>query len=230
MEVQVLLPAPKQNGTQSGAILFWCSMRTRRHCAIFFHEGRTLSPCAVEFKSALGAMRQGVYHAPQKGNPCPLGCGFSFCCEGNWFLEPIPNFSVLRSKMRLLKPQENILEARARAFWRVQVRTWRYAPRCLPRTKAKALRRALGPALDHTLPPQRKPPFCLANAGVQPARRISGVLAQQAKWGNPLFAFPFIALTRLFECDIIKAITQGGCDVCFWKWISDQRSLGKAHR
>ena len=59
--------------------------------------------------------------APQKGNPCPLGCGFSFCCEGNWFLEPIPNFSVLRSKMRLLKPQENILGARLRAFWRVQV-------------------------------------------------------------------------------------------------------------
>ena len=50
--------------------------------------------------------------APQKGNPRPLGCGFSFCCEGNRFLEPIPNFSVLQSKMRLLKPQENILGAR----------------------------------------------------------------------------------------------------------------------
>ena len=86
-------------------------MRTHRHCELFLTKNAHCS-LAVEFKSALGAMRQDVYHAPQKGNPCPLGCGFSFCCEGNWFLEPIPNFSVLRSKMRLLKPQENILGAR----------------------------------------------------------------------------------------------------------------------
>ena len=128
--------------------LFWCSMRTRRHCAIFFHEGRTLSP-----------LRGGV-----------------------------------------------------------QVRTWRYAPRCLPRTTKEMA------------PPYAVSFLLLVWLIGSCADTEFFDFAQQAKWGNPLFAFPFIALTRLFGCDIIKAITQGGCDVCFWKWISDQRRLGKAHR
>ncbi len=125
VEVQVLLPAPKQKGTQSRSLLFWCGSGRADTAHKAVTQGVVL-PRAVEVKSALGAQRQGVCHAPQMAP--------------DW----VP-FVLVRQRTRRHCAQGSNARRSFTPRGGGQVRTWCAAPRCLPRTEKACMDKQKAP-------------------------------------------------------------------------------------